>query len=1091
MFNYISNKLQYFTLLLFLLFFNFSYSQLTSFSLQLTVVNESCAGNGLLSFNITNQTSGSTILYSVFALPNDVTPIAIISENNLGGLVAGDYKVIATQTLGVESNSQEQNVTILSQIEILTFNLISENEICSNDGKVIVNVTQGNGVSFEVFSGPITRPLQTSNIFTGLTTGLYQIRAFDSCGEGIVQSVFIGNTNTFISFRHQSSNSNCNEIEVVDFLESPVGSIISYPITVEYIITPPSGIPIVYTQSIVSGNINSQGIVQLLPLYYGEIYSYIINVTDSCGNIYTNNPISINPIVELMARLNPVSCSDKSLELRLNDFGVSPFVIDFISAPVGFDPLLYNTSHPVANFTSFAIYYNPSVQLLPGYYNIKITDSCGRIAIKSIYITFDPLPLYPVAFYQLPGCELGYGSVRVVNNLYGIIDIEITSAPVQYLYALPHNLSGNLISSSLYLENLPPGNYIFKTIDQCGRMQFTSVVIIGNEVFSNLINIIEHCNSFDIQLQHDSSISASETTFWLQKLDTSTNQWVHPETNAVFANDINATNAILLYNNSTNYNFIISGEYRIIKKFRSYRSSLDTNGLIVNNCFEEIYSFEYNAQTVIKNVYSFDCTDNTYDVILDAVGFEPLLYRITTKNSIPFFVDNGLSPIFTGLTSAIYNFQVEDACGNILNRLFEINEEFVFLVTALDLCDGENSLLSVPYFSFLQYQWWKGSDTSTIINTSNILDFTPFNSASDFGVYHVRISNPNNSNSCIDFILDYEISTGLNNPNSGNGLNITYCGNQGILDLFDFLAGTYDLTGNWQEITNSGLLNNNLWDSSIVSPGLYSFRYRVNGLCGSFDESQVNITIKAIPESPLASIDPILCELGDLRLYASDVIGANYEWNGPNGFTSNMQNPVITNVSSLNQGVYFVKALLQGCESEVSNVIVSVESLPQFKIKRTCNNGISLLSVEPNETSSGQVYTNYLWTFPNGITQIGNSINISGNEIGTYSVKVQNQYGCSVVKTTNVRCTSCGDIPKGISANADSLNDTFDLTCLDEISNVKIFNRYGILVFEKDNYIADWKGYDYRGVLLPTGTYYYLIKFKSGESKTGWVYLNY
>ena len=130
----------------------------------------------LLSFNITNQTSGSTILYSVFALPNDVTPIAIISENNLGGLVAGDYKVIATQTLGVESNSQEQNVTILSQIEILTFNLISENEICSNDGKVIVNVTQGNGVSFEVFSGPITRPLQTSNIFTGLTTGLLEIQ---------------------------------------------------------------------------------------------------------------------------------------------------------------------------------------------------------------------------------------------------------------------------------------------------------------------------------------------------------------------------------------------------------------------------------------------------------------------------------------------------------------------------------------------------------------------------------------------------------------------------------------------------------------------------------------------------------------------------------------------------------------------------------------------------------------------------------------------------------------------------------------------------------------------------------------------------
>jgi gliding motility-associated-like protein len=56
---------------------------------------------------------------------------------------------------------------------------------------------------------------------------------------------------------------------------------------------------------------------------------------------------------------------------------------------------------------------------------------------------------------------------------------------------------------------------------------------------------------------------------------------------------------------------------------------------------------------------------------------------------------------------------------------------------------------------------------------------------------------------------------------------------------------------------------------------------------------------------------------------------------------------------------------------------------------------------------------------------------------------------------------------------------------------VKIYNRYGILIFEKENYTNEWKGYDKNKQLLPTGTYYYLITLEYGEAKSGWVYLNY
>jgi gliding motility-associated-like protein len=82
------------------------------------------------------------------------------------------------------------------------------------------------------------------------------------------------------------------------------------------------------------------------------------------------------------------------------------------------------------------------------------------------------------------------------------------------------------------------------------------------------------------------------------------------------------------------------------------------------------------------------------------------------------------------------------------------------------------------------------------------------------------------------------------------------------------------------------------------------------------------------------------------------------------------------------------------------------------------------------------------------------------------------------------------EIPKGISPNDDSINDSFDLRAL-MVDHLTIFNRYGLRVYEKNNYLNEWKGQDNGGKLLPTGTYYYYIKTNFGSEKTGWVYLNY
>jgi gliding motility-associated-like protein len=44
-------------------------------------------------------------------------------------------------------------------------------------------------------------------------------------------------------------------------------------------------------------------------------------------------------------------------------------------------------------------------------------------------------------------------------------------------------------------------------------------------------------------------------------------------------------------------------------------------------------------------------------------------------------------------------------------------------------------------------------------------------------------------------------------------------------------------------------------------------------------------------------------------------------------------------------------------------------------------------------------------------------------------------------------------------------------------------------VYTKSDYKNEWNGTTDGGQELPDGTYYYVIEFESGKTKTGWVYL--
>jgi gliding motility-associated-like protein len=81
----------------------------------------------------------------------------------------------------------------------------------------------------------------------------------------------------------------------------------------------------------------------------------------------------------------------------------------------------------------------------------------------------------------------------------------------------------------------------------------------------------------------------------------------------------------------------------------------------------------------------------------------------------------------------------------------------------------------------------------------------------------------------------------------------------------------------------------------------------------------------------------------------------------------------------------------------------------------------------------------------------------------------------------HVKC-KC-ELPQVITPNNDGYNDELVIPCIFNISNVKmmVWNRWGLIVYESDNYKNDWDG-KYNGEFLPAGTYWYAVDFKDPET---------
>jgi gliding motility-associated-like protein len=101
----------------------------------------------------------------------------------------------------------------------------------------------------------------------------------------------------------------------------------------------------------------------------------------------------------------------------------------------------------------------------------------------------------------------------------------------------------------------------------------------------------------------------------------------------------------------------------------------------------------------------------------------------------------------------------------------------------------------------------------------------------------------------------------------------------------------------------------------------------------------------------------------------------------------------------------------------------------------------------------------------------------------TVTLNAINSNGCPTIKQINI-ISSCPsiNIPSAFTPNGDGKNDTWNITGMETDGSVlvKVYSRYGVIVYQSKGTNAAWNG-QHNGSNVPPGVYYYVISGKNNQ----------
>ena len=222
----------------------------------------------------------------------------------------------------------------------------------------------------------------------------------------------------------------------------------------------------------------------------------------------------------------------------------------------------------------------------------------------------------------------------------------------------------------------------------------------------------------------------------------------------------------------------------------------------------------------------------------------------------------------------------------------------------------------------------------------------------------------------------------------------------------------------------------------VISPvnaadyeGTYSVQVIVDNCTLNSDLIDVEVFDSPVVDPQIAASS--LCEGEDIELFANGINYESYAWSGPNGFTSNAQDPVIANASVSNNGTYtLIVTNVNGCTATESITIAEVAQTPATPTitseSSVCEDDNIVLSIQENYIGGMVTYN---WT--NGMgTNIGTGSNViiaasDADAVSPYRVTVSID-GCESELAVPIP-VEVNEIPLAVPANNGDVCDGEDI----------------------------------------------------------------
>jgi large repetitive protein len=276
-----------------------------------------------------------------------------------------------------------------------------------------------------------------------------------------------------------------------------------------------------------------------------------------------------------------------------------------------------------------------------------------------------------------------------------------------------------------------------------------------------------------------------------------------------------------------------------------------------------------------------------------------------------------------------------------------------------------------------------------------------------------------------------------------------------------------------------------------LDPGTYNFT--VTNTAGCVSLPTANVVINARPGIPNLVINnpPTICSDQTTDLTLPAVTAGSDENLTYTYWTDATATIAYATPTAATPGTYYIRGTSTAGFYNTKPVVVTADQLP------IANAGLdqvldftfgTTLNADLPEIGVG------LWSLVTGAGEIFNSAapatEVNGLALG------DNVFRWSV---TNGVCEPVTDdvmikvndliIPTLITPNGDSRNDYFVLQGLESLGTTElvIFDRRGMKVYENSEYDNTWEGLDYNSNPLPDDTYFYVIKTASGKSLSGYI----